>query len=325
MRKTAVLLEVLGIFIAGNFAAGYLGPLIGVKPLGSLFQSAEPDFIALSIGWVQNVSLQYACLLLPAFAIGWWRRRLGFAHYGITTAGQSVRTLVVLGLVAFALVALPLKLLWVAKRFITLGPEPAYWALLNKSWTPSFWLFLAVSSFAFNPVLEELFYRGYCQTRLEEDFGGIGAIVIVTLFMTLGHSQYHHLSILSIGTILGLIPLVFGMGYLFWRSRSLIPAIILHAAVNVPTKEIYDFLTPAIMVAVLILFRNRWLSMVRNFHQEWIAKGWKRAAFVGAIVAIILTIGFEQWPGAFIPVAFVGLAIALFIEFREKRNEHSLA
>jgi membrane protease YdiL (CAAX protease family) len=319
MRKTAALLEVLGIFIAGNFTAGYLGPLLGVKPLGALFQSAfnstEPDFVTLSIGWFQVVSVQYACLLLPAFAVGWWRRRWGLAHYGVTTGGQSVWFLVGLGLVAFALVALPLKLLWVAKRLIPLGPKPAYWALLEKSWTPSFWLFLAVSSFAFNPVLEELFYRGYCQTRLEEDFGGIGAIVIVALFMTLGHNQYHQLSILSLSTIIGMIPLVVGMGYLFWRSRSLVPAIILHGAVNLPTKGIYDFLTPAVMLTVLVLFRHRWLSMVRNFHQEWIGKGWKRAA----IVAIISVIGFEEWPRVFTPIAFAGLAIALFLEFQERQ------
>lgn len=252
--KAAALLEVIGIFVTGNAAASYLEPLVGIKSLGSLLQSAsnttEPDFIGLSVGWLQIVCVQYACLLLPAFAVGWWRRRLSLRHYGITKAGKSIGTLVVLGLVVFALVALPVKLLWVARHFFQLGQEPPFWALLNKSWTPSFWLFLAVSSFAVTPMLEELFFRGYCQTRLEENFGGIGAIVIVTLFMTLGHNQYHHLNILSISTLVTLIPLVFGMGYLYWRTRSLLPSIILHAAVNFPTKGIYDFLLPFVMIGV---------------------------------------------------------------------------
>jgi len=219
--------------------------------------------------------------------------------------------LVVLGFIAFALVAMPLKLLWLAKRLLPLGPEPAYWALLDKSWTPSFWLFSAVSSFGVTPILEELFYRGYCQTRLEEDFGGIGAVVIVALFMTLGHNQYHQLSILSIGTIFALIPLTLGMGYVYWRSRSLIPAIILHAAVNVPTKEIYDFILPAVMVAVLILFRTKWLNMVQDFYQEWIGKGWRIAAFSGTVLAVFLVIGFECWPVFFIPLGFLCLGAAL--------------
>jgi membrane protease YdiL (CAAX protease family) len=328
-RKVAALLEVLGVFIAGNGTASHLGPLMGVMPLASLFQSpsntAEPDFIVMSVGWLQCICFQYACLLPPAFALGWWRRRLSLRHYGVTRAGQPVLELVVLGLLVFSLVALPLKLLWVAKRFIPLGPEPAYWALLDKSWTPAFWLFLAVSSFVVTPVLEELFYRGYCQTRLEEDFGGIGAIAIVTLFMALGHNQYHHLSILSIGTIVALIPLTFGMGYVYWRSRSLLPAMIIHAAVNVPTKGIYDFVLPAAMVAVLILFRQKWLSMVRDLFRSMAGQGWKRAAFVATLLAIAVVIGSEWWPGVFIPLGFLGLAVALFMEFRGRRLERSLA
>jgi membrane protease YdiL (CAAX protease family) len=320
LRKTAALLEVIGVLIAGNYAAGKLQALLGVTSLGSLFQSVSntstPDFVALSVGWLKIMSVQYACLLPTAFAIGWWRRRFGLVHYGVTTAGQSVRLLMLLGFIAFVIIAMPLKLLWIAKRFIPLGAGPAYWALLDKSWTPSFWLFLAVSSFAFTPILEELFYRGYCQTRLEEDFGGIGAMVIVALFMTLGHNQYHQLSILSIGTIFALIPLTLGMGYVYWRTRSLIPSIILHAAVNVPTKGIYDFVLPAVMVAVLILFSHEWLGMMRNFYQEWIGKGWKRAAFVAAMLAVVLVIGFEQWPSVFIPIGFFGLVAALWIDYR---------
>jgi membrane protease YdiL (CAAX protease family) len=329
LRKAAALLEVVGVLIAGNFAAGKLLSLLEVKPLDSLIQSAvnstNPDFVVLSVGWLKFICVLYACLLPPVFAIGWWRRRWGLAHYGVTTAGQPVWLLVVPGFIAFALVALPVKLLWVAKRFLPLGPGPAVWGLLDKNWTPSFWLFLAVSSFAVTPMLEELFYRGYCQTRLEEDFGGMGAIVIVSLFMTLGHNQYHQLSLLSIGSIFALIPLMLGMGYVYWRTRSLVPAMILHAAVNVPTKGIYDFVLPAAMIVVLILLRAKWLSMARNFYQGWLGKDWKRAAFVAAGLAVVLVVGFESWPGVFIPLGFLGLVMALFIEFRERRLEHIAA
>ena len=323
-RKTAALLEVIGIFIVGSAAASYFEPRIGIKPLGTLLQSAlnttEPDFVGFSVGWLEIICVQYVCLLLPAFAIGWWRRRLNLRHYGITKAGNSIGTLVILGLVAFALVALPVKLLWVARHFFSLGQGSPFWALLDKNWTPSFWLFSAVASFAVTPVLEELFFRGYCQTRLEEDFGGVGAIVIVTLFMTLGHNQYHHLNILSIATIVTMIPLFFGMGYLYWRTRSLLPSIILHAAVNFPTKGIYDFLLPVVMIGVLILFCRKWLSMVQDFYQQVIGKDWRKAAFMASAFAVVMVIGFETWNSVFITLAFLGLVIAIFIEFREKRT-----
>lgn len=157
---------------------------------------------------------------------------------------------------------------WVTKRFISFGPEPPVWALLGRYWTPAFWLFFAISSFAFTPFFEELFFRGYCQKRLEEDFGGIGAIMIVAFFLTLGHIQYHHWSIISIRRIITLLPIVLGLGFVFWRPRSILPAVILHGAVNVPTKEIYDFILPATMGAVLILFRRSWWKKVQAFCRE---------------------------------------------------------
>jgi hypothetical protein len=174
--KVAAIFEVLGIFVAGNFTAGRLQHLLGIKPLGSLIQSAinatEPDFIALSVGWLQVMGVQYACLLPPAFAIGWWRRRLSLQRYGVTRAGKPVSDLIVLGFVGFAL-ALLVKLLWVANRFIARVCS-AYWALLDKSWTPTFWLFLGCRALPCS-VLEELFSRLLPDSIGREDFRGIGA------------------------------------------------------------------------------------------------------------------------------------------------------
>ena len=323
-RKIAALFEVLGVLIAGNFVSGKLLPLLGVKSLGALYQpvstSVGPDFIALSIGWLKVILVQYACLLLPAFAIGWWRHRFRLSHYGVTTAGQPIWRLVGMGMLLFALAAMPLKLLWIAKRFFALGPQPAFWALLDNNWTPSFWLFLAVSSFVVTPIFEELFYRGYCQARLEEDFGGVGAIVIVALFMTLGHTQYQHANILSIGTIVCLIPMMLGLGYAYWRTRSLIPAVILHMMINLPTKGIYDFILPVLMVCALILFWKQVRTMTRDFWCEWSAKGWKTAAFFAAVIAVILVVGFESQLGVFIVIGFLCLGSALWMEYREKRS-----
>lgn len=320
--KAAALLEVVCVFIAGSAVARYLEPLTGVAPPGKIVGTAlagtNPDFVGLSAGWLKFVFLQYACLLLPAFAIGWWRRRYTRRYYGITRAGHSTVSLLVLGLVTFALVALPLKLLWVGRHFFPLDQQPAFWVLADRTWTPAFWLFLAVSSFAVTPVFEELFFRGYCQSRLEEAFGGIGAVVIVTLFMTLGHNQYFHPSLLSLGTLATLLPLAFGMGYLYLRTRSLVPSIILHVAVNLPTKGIYDYLLPVAMIAGLICLRKKCLDLLRDVWQRLAEQSWKLPALVAAIPAVILLIGFEARPNWFIPLAGFGLLTALFFDALER-------
>ncbi len=323
LGKAVAVFEVIGVLVAGNMLAFYIIPLLGIKPLGPMVQSAltapEPDFISLSLGFLETKSLQYGCLLLLAFAIGWWRGRLGPGHYGITRAGVPVRRLVALGIVAFAVVAFPVKLLWLARQFFTLGEGSPFWVLLEKHWSLSFWIFMAVASFAFQPIVEELLFRGYCQTRLEEDFGGIGAIFIVSFFFVLGHDQYHHLSILSVGSIIALIPCALGMGFLYWWTRSLIPGIILHAALNVPTKGIYNFLLVGTMLAVLLASRRSWLNPLQDFCRQTMVKGWGPPCLATALLTGII-FGFERWQSIFAPIALLCFAAALFMEFQRRRG-----
>jgi membrane protease YdiL (CAAX protease family) len=64
-------------------------------------------------------------------------------------------------------------------------------ALFDTSWRRwEFWLFTAVLSWALVPVVEELFYRGYCQRRLAEDWGDGAAIVGVSCLLIFSHGQY---------------------------------------------------------------------------------------------------------------------------------------
>jgi membrane protease YdiL (CAAX protease family) len=316
-RKAAALFEVLGVFIGGSFAASWLAPRLGT-PFPNL-GSPRPDFVALSVAWLKFFLLQYACLLAPAFFIGWWRRRLKPRDYGLTRAGSRITALIAQGLLAFAFVMLPLQLLVLATQFIPLGPDPFMWTFVRQvDWTPAFWLFVAVSGFAVTSPLEEIFFRGYCQTRLEEDFGGIGAIAIVALFTALGHSQYHQLSALNVGIIACAMLSFLAIGWVYWRTRSLIPAVIIHGAMNVPTKAIWVFLMPAILIVVLVLFHQKWRNTVREFLAQASNPGWKVAAFSGAAVAIAMVIGFETRPDTLVPLSIVGLVVALIIELRWK-------
>jgi membrane protease YdiL (CAAX protease family) len=316
MRKLIALLEVVGVLVVGYFIASLILGRLDIEPMD--IRADRPDFLALSVSWLQTSSVIYGCLLVPAFLLGWWRRRWRPANYGVTRAGQPVLTLVGAGLLAFVLVALPMKLLLIANEFTALGARPAIWALFNKEWTFSFWVFNAVANLAFQPALEELFYRGYCQTRLEEEFGGGGAILIVSFFMVLAHNQYHHLDILNVGIIVLVLPAVIGMGYLYWRTRSLIPGLVLHSAVNFATKGNYLFVLTAAMLVALIWFRRLWWPEVEKFGREFVLHGGTVWVWAATLIIGSINIGFEKRPQVFIVVGGLCLAFALASVFRDR-------
>ncbi len=328
-RKVAALFEVIGVLVLGHLLAGWVAPWLGVPALGSLFQSAiksqEPDFLRLSGALFHVLVVQYACVLTLAFAIGWWQRRRSFRQYGLTLAGQPWLGHVGLGVLGFLIFALPVQLLWLANAFFPLGPGPEFWALLDKRWTLSFWLFMAVSSFVFVPLVEELFYRGYCQTRLQEDSEGMSGAIIVGLTFAFMHAQYHRLSVMSIGMMVAMVPIGLGAGYLYWRTRSLVAPVVFHAALNlaalnVAVRGFRHVLLPVVMVGLLLLFRRRVRDMVRDFWGQIAAMGSKAAVLCASLAVVAVGIGFQRWPKVLLPVAVLALAVALSIEFRERRR-----
>ena len=320
--RAAALLEVTGVFVAGNIAASYLGQWLGVRSLAPMLESAlqtpAPDLVPLAAALLKALAVQYACLLPLAFGIGWWHRRRPSSGYGLTTADQPFASLVAIGLLGFCVVALPFKGLWILQQHVHLGAGSFWWALFAKTWNPSFWFFFALGSFVVPPLIEELFFRGYCQSRLEEDFGGASAVVIAALFFVFSHGQYHQASILSVATMVCLVPVALGIGYVYLRTRSLVPSIALHAALNFPTKGMYDILLPVAMVVALLVFRRRWPSAVRDFTTQ-IRGADALATLIGAFCAVAVAVGFQRWPAVFMPLASSGLVVALLLEYRERR------
>ncbi len=157
--------------------------------------------------------------------------------------------LILCGVVLYAISGLLPKLLLVIDRFISLGPGPEHWSVLAGQSSLEFWIFMAVSSFALVPIVEELFVRGYMQTRLTEDFGAGPAIFIIAFIFALSHSQYYRLSVMSLGMLIGIILMSLLAGYVFYKTRSLLPVIIAHALGNIPSGGNAETVILVIMVA----------------------------------------------------------------------------
>ena len=107
-------------------------------------------------------------------------------------------------------------------------PTPDYIIDLGKIMQPEstlglIFLFLAVVIMA--PIGEEIVFRGFLQKFLEEHWKDITKAVLVTsLFFAMIHfNPYWTIQIYLLGVILG---------FLSWKTKSVIPSIILHSINN---------------------------------------------------------------------------------------------
>ncbi len=109
-----------------------------------------------------------------------------------------------------------------------IAPTPDYIIDLGKIMQPEstlglIFLFLAVVVMA--PIGEEIVFRGFLQKFLEEHWKDITRAVLVTsIFFAIIHfNPYWTIQIYILGIILG---------FLSWRTKSIIPSIILHSINN---------------------------------------------------------------------------------------------
>src|SRR5581483_11767868 len=236
--RLAALVEVLGVYLAGRLVTIQLTRLFHltpVNPFASLTVTASNTTLVTITGQLfVLLALQYLGWLLLVLPINYWHRRRGAAAYGFTRSGRSWRTLIVAGLVTAALCLWPSVAVDLLNALHPIG-ETAAWrqALFDMSWRRwQFWLLTAVMSWAFVPVVEELFFRGYCQRRLAEDWGDAAAIVGVTCLFTFAHVKYLIFNPYNLAKIVSVLLLAVGSGVVFARTRSLLPSIISHAIGN---------------------------------------------------------------------------------------------
>ena len=86
-------------------------------------------------------------------------------------------------------------------------------------------IFIVLTTVIAAPLVEEMLFRGYLQKVLEESWEDITkAILVTSLFFALVHfNPYWIVQIYLLGLVLG---------YLAWRTNSIIPGIILHGLNN---------------------------------------------------------------------------------------------
>ena len=298
-RLTAVG-EPLGLLLGGILAARLVFAALGGNDANQFLFPAHgaPDFLAAAFAESAWHLTRYGLVIGLVILMGAIRGRRTAAAYAVSLGDHSAAGLIVLGVVLGAVVSIPTQLLMLIDRYVDLGPGTPFWGLMaESSWTPNFWFYMAVSSFGLVPFVEELVARGYMLGRLRESFSPAAALMVMGFIFALAHGQYHQLNVLALGQ---LASITFGSviwGYAVFRTGSLLPAIVAHAFVNVPTDGIVAW---TVLVASATL-----LVVTRRAAADWLlslARLFKRSddlvpalVLIAAVAVSLLTLKAASW------------------------------
>lgn len=186
-----------------------------VLALGSVLLARFLD-LPLDVGLV--ITLMEALLLLPVWALTVRKYKVGLGVLGLRRF-RAVMLLLAVGLLA---VAYTFNIFY-ALIMMLLGVNPSLDLINLVSELEHPWL-LALGGVVVAPLAEELFFRGFVFAGLRERYGWVKAALISAAAFSLLHLQpVQALPIFLLGFIFAL---------LYEKSRSLWPAIAMHATVN---------------------------------------------------------------------------------------------
>ncbi len=325
-RRAAALLEVLGVYLVGPVTVIGLKRLLGFSlpnPLSSLTEhSSDAYLITASRQLFALLVVQNAGYFLLAVPLNWWYRRRRLADFGLTKAGRPWTMLLLAGLAAAAFWEWPVVSVTLANS-IHPGPTvPWRQAFMDMSWQRwQFWLFAGVLSWAGAPFFEELFYRGYCQRRLAEDWGDGPAILGAACLFTFTHTQYLRPDVYNASMVVSLLLSAIGFGVVFAWTRSLIPSMIAHAVFDIPMTAFWQSVLLGGLVIGAVVVRPRAIQVIKQFLPTGTIRTYVALGIAGAAYAVLTSI--DQIAIYLVAMAIAMLIIAVVLEARDRRTERA--
>jgi membrane protease YdiL (CAAX protease family) len=308
---------VLGALLAAALGVQFSNPLVELRP-GALPTSWLPMAWALT----QALSLQYAGVGLLAGGILLARRELNPTRVGLTRNGHSISSLMRLGVVLGCLLAAFSLAVVLADARWDLGPtEPWREALLNAPQTWDYWILMAVISYGLVPVLEEAFYRGVLQGRLQQSLPPAPSILLSSTVFALGHAQYRDLSLFNAATLLTVFVAALVLGWLFWRTGSLYPGIVSHAILNLPPQHgRAGLVLLGALLAILIATRRQWLAQLAEVQAQIWPLCLERLHSLALLATVAFALSLTLMPAPAVPAAVIMLLGGLVAEGRAGRS-----
>ncbi|HEX5754876.1 MAG TPA: CPBP family intramembrane glutamic endopeptidase [Arenimonas sp.] len=308
-ERILTILEIVAVYAGGAVLGVLLAKLAGVElrnPMLAIAENPEQNLLPIAGDLAVLLLWQYFGWLLCASALRGVRGRLEAVR------GDGARVapgrLLFLGLVVACLVTLPQHSIGLAQHYLGLG-EMAPWraALLASQWDMDFWVLMAVGSFGLIPLIEEAFYRGWMLSRLRHALHPGLAVLFTAGLFALSHSQYLRWDALN---LLTLASIIFGGGVyalVTIHARSLWPAILAHAVINVPLTPTLEWLQLAVMAVFLWLTWPVWADFRAAAAKAFAGLSWRKvlAALLGGGALALALSQFQEL------MALVGLTLWL--------------
>lgn len=259
LRKITAVFEVLGVLLLGWTLTRVGTGLLELPDLQAMLDEfvagSTNDFSAMTPIALVTLGIQFGCLMGLALLVGALLHRRKPGMFGATLGNVPVANSVGMAVALFCVFGIPMKLLLLANQYFDLGQTPSYWAVFDKDWNFSFWIFMAVGSYAVIPVFEEVFYRGYAQGRMEAEFGFAGAVFVAALFVA-AHFQYQIGDVFNIWMLASLFCLAMAMAFARHATGSVLAPILIHALMNIPIARPYEIAILLVMILVTWAFRR---------------------------------------------------------------------
>lgn len=320
--RIAALAEVLAVLATANIISVLVNRALGIssfrEEIAAVSEGALPNYYTLALISVGQLLFKWGIAFGLAYLIGRWHRNRSLGEYGVSKGRGSLGSYLALGIVAGLIVGFLSDFIVQVDIYTNGSTDLVASANIGRG-SLGFWVLAAASGFVLPPILEELWMRGYAQTRLGEDYGVGTSIWFSAFIFGFSHTHFIQPDLLNIGTLISIVISGLVLGYLFYATGSLIPPILAHAVINLfaTGPEMPIVLGGTILLAVVL-----WRPIFRYARDIWsiLSQLDSRAWTIGGLLVIVLlTTAVAIIPNSLLLWVIVGPPLVILYEYQERR------